>query len=381
MDFSFSEDLQAVGDLARQVLTDQVTQERLKEVEAGQVGIDRRTWAELAKTNLLGVALPEEVDGSGLGFLAACVLMYEVGRAVAPVPVLASVVMGSLAVVEWGTADQKQRLLPGAISGERILTAALVEDGTDAAHPATTATRIESDQDGGPGEWRLDGVKFCVPAGSLASDFLVPARTGEDTVGVFIVPAGSRGLGVVPELTTSRQPEARLDLDGVVVGAAYVLGEPFGGRPIVEWIVERATTAICAATAGVCEESVRMTAEYTKTREQFDRPIASFQAVGQRAADAYIDAEAIRLTAWQAAWRIDAGLPATAEVAVAKFWAADGGQRVVHAAQHLHGGIGVDRDYPLHRYFLWAKQLELMLGGATSQLRTLGALLAAEPVS
>ena len=95
-----------------------------------------------------------------------------------------------------------------------------------------------------------------------------------------------------------------------------------------------------------------MTAEYTKTREQFDRPIATFQAVGQRAADAYIDTEAIRLTAWQAIWRLSEGLPATAEVAVAKFWAAEGGQRVVHAAQHLHGGMGVDKDYPLHRYFL-----------------------------
>ena len=124
---------------------------------------------------------------------------------------------------------------------------------------------------------------------------------------------------------------------------------------------------------------MRLTAEYTKTREQFDRPIATFQAVGQRAADAYIDAEAIRLTAWQAAWRLAAGLPAAAEVAVAKFWAAEGGQRVVHAAQHLHGGIGVDRDYPLHRYFLWAKQLELTLGGATAQLLRLGALLADEP--
>ena len=124
-----------------------------------------------------------------------------------------------------------------------------------------------------------------------------------------------------------------------------------------------------------------MTAEYTKTREQFDRPIATFQAVGQRAADAYIDTEAIRLTAWQAIWRLSEGLPATAEVAVAKFWAAEGGQRVVHAAQHLHGGMGVDRDYPLHRYFLWAKQLELTLGGATPQLLKLGAILAAEPVA
>jgi alkylation response protein AidB-like acyl-CoA dehydrogenase len=131
---------------------------------------------------------------------------------------------------------------------------------------------------------------------------------------------------------------------------------------------------------GVCEEALRLTAEYTKTREQFGRVIASFQAVGQRAAEAYIDTEAIRLTAIQAAWRLASGLPAAEEVAVAKFWAADGGQRVVHAAQHLHGGMGVDRDYPLHRYFLWAKQLELTLGGATTQLRHLGALLASEPV-
>jgi 3-oxocholest-4-en-26-oyl-CoA dehydrogenase beta subunit len=370
MDFSFTEEHQAVADLARQILTDQVSQERLKEVEAGHEGIDRRTWAQLAKANLLGVALPEDVGGSGLGFLAGCVLLYEVGRAVAPVPVLASVVMGALPVAEWGTASQKDRLVPGAIAGDQILTAALVEEGTDPTHPKTTA-RLDGEA------WRLDGTKICVPAGPLASHFLMPARTTEDGVAVFIVAADAPGVSVVPEVTTDRQREARVTLDGV---AAEVLGHPREGTEIVEWIGERATAAICATTAGVCEQAVRMTAEYTKTREQFDRPIASFQAVGQRAADAYIDAEAIRLTAWQAAWRLDVGMPAAAEVAVAKFWAADGGQRVVHAAQHLHGGIGVDRDYPLHRYFLWAKHLELMLGGATAQLLSLGALLAAEPV-
>jgi alkylation response protein AidB-like acyl-CoA dehydrogenase len=377
MDFSFTEEQQAVGDLARQILTDQVTHERLKEVEAGQEGIDRRTWAELAKANLLGVALPEDVGGSGLGFLAACILLYEVGRTVAPVPVLASVVMGALPIVEWGTVEQKERLLPAVIAGEQILTAALVEEGTDSTHPTTTATTTSTD---GRDGWRLDGVKFCVPAGPLADHFLVPARTKADAVGVFIVAADTPGVTVTPEATTDRQPEARVTLDGVEVTGIDVLADAGEGRTIVEWIVERATAAICATTAGVCEQAVRMTAEYTKSREQFDRPIASFQAVGQRAADAYIDAEAIRLTAWQAAWRLDVGMPAAAEIAVAKFWAADGGQRVVHAAQHLHGGIGVDRDYPLHRYFLWAKHLELMLGGATAQLRTLGSLLATEPV-
>jgi alkylation response protein AidB-like acyl-CoA dehydrogenase len=164
------------------------------------------------------------------------------------------------------------------------------------------------------------------------------------------------------------------------VPAEDVLGDPESGGPVLHWLLERATVACCAVVAGVCEEALRLTAEYTKTREQFGRPIASFQAVGQRAADAYIDTEAVRITALQAAWRLASGLPAAEEVAVAKFWAADAGQRVVHAAQHLHGGMGVDRDYPLHRYFLWAKQLELTLGGATEQLRHLGALLASEPV-
>jgi alkylation response protein AidB-like acyl-CoA dehydrogenase len=147
---------------------------------------------------------------------------------------------------------------------------------------------------------------------------------------------------------------------------------------VVAWLVEHATVAACAVMAGLAAEAVRITGEYTTGREQFGRPIATFQAVGQRAADAYVDAQAIRLTMLQAAWRLGAGARADREVAIAKYWAAAGGQRVVHAASHLHGGIGVDRDYPLHRYFLLAKQLELFLGGASRQLVALGAILASE---
>lgn len=378
MDFSLSEEQQAIGDLARQILEDQVTPDRLKEVEAAAAaghgdGVDRKTWIELAKANLLGVALPEAGGGSGLGYLAACVVLYEIGRTVAPVPVLPSVVMAGLPIAEFGTPEQQGRVLPGLVSGERIATAALIEPGTDPIRPATTAVA----EGGG---WRLEGTKLCVPAGMAADLVLVPARTGEGSVGVFMVDTGARGVSRIAERTTSGLPEARLELASVVVGPDDVLGRPDEGATIVEWLTDRATAAICVAAAGLCETAVRLTAEYTKTREQFERPIASFQAVGQRAADAYIDAEAVRLTAWQAAWRLDAGMPASAEVAVAKFWAADGGQRVVHAAQHLHGGIGVDRDYPLHRYFLWAKQLELTLGGATASLLRLGGMLASEPV-
>jgi alkylation response protein AidB-like acyl-CoA dehydrogenase len=373
MDFAFSENHQAIAELARRILTDHVTSERLKEVEAGEDLIDRRAWSELARANLLGVPLAEAEGGSGQGFLSACIVCYEIGRRVAPVPFVASVVMGALPVAAFGSAEQKRRLLPGVIGGDQLLTAALVEAGTDPVRPNVTAS---AEGDG----WRLDGVKLCVPAATLADWFLVPARTADDAVGVFLVPAGAGGQRVRAEQTTNRQPEGRLELSGVHVPAGDVLSDPADGRGVVEWTVERTTAALCATAAGVCETALQMTADYTRTREQFDRPIATFQAVSQRAADAYIDAEAVRLTAWQAAWRLDAGLPAAAEVAVAKFWAADGGQRVVHAAQHLHGGIGVDRDYPLHRYFLWAKHLELTLGGATAQLLRLGSLLADEPV-
>ena len=165
-----------------------------------------------------------------------------------------------------------------------------------------------------------------------------------------------------------------MELAGVRVGADRLLGgdaAPTARRSITA-ITEFATTALCVQEAGACAAALELTAEYTKTRVQFDKPIATFQAVGQRAADAYVDTEAIRLTAWQAASRLAAGLPAASEVAVAKYWAAEGGQRVVHAASHLHGGVGVDRDYPLHRYFLLTRQIELTLGGANESLRRLG---------
>ena len=162
------------------------------------------------------------------------------------------------------------------------------------------------------------------------------------------------------------------------MAADGVLGDPARGRDIVEWLLDRALLGVCALELGVAERALRITAQYTTERRQFDRPIGSFQAVQQRAADAWIDVEAIRLTAWQAAWRLAQGLPAREELLVAKFWAAEAGHRITYAAQHLHGGIGVDVDYPIHRYYLWSKALELTLGSGARQLARLGEAIAAE---
>ena len=374
MDFSFSEEQQDLQGLAEQILQGELTHERLKEVEGGEDNFDRDLWKKLADAGVLGIATPESHGGGGYGFLEAALVLEQIGRTVAPIPYYATVVLGALPIARFGTDAQQAALLPGIAAGELIVTAALSEAGADPLRPTTTAKR---DGDG----WVLDGVKECVPAGPLADRVLVPASTDDGKVIIAIVDPSASGVTRERQDTTNHHPEARLTLAGVEVVDADVLAAPDAGNDALTWTVERATAALCAIAVGLCQEAVRMTAEYTKTREQFDRPIATFQAVGQRAADAYIDTEAIRLTAWQAIWRLSEDLPATAEVAVAKFWAAEGGQRVVHAAQHLHGGMGVDRDYPLHRYFLWAKIIELTLGGTTPQLLKLGRMLADEPVA
>ncbi len=134
--------------------------------------------------------------------------------------------------------------------------------------------------------------------------------------------------------------------------------------------------ALAALSLGACQEATRLAAEYTSSREQFGKPLSTNQGVALQAADAYIAMEAMRATLWQAAWRLDEGLDAAEAVEVANWWASEGGHRVVHITQHLHGGMGADVDYPVHRYFLWAKQVTDVLGGPSAHLARLGDLIA-----
>jgi 3-oxocholest-4-en-26-oyl-CoA dehydrogenase beta subunit len=375
MDFSFSEEQETVRDLATRIFTDLATPERLRTFESEPDGdyFDRKIWAELAAAGLIGIALPEEVGGAGLGFVETGLIVEAAGRSAAYLPTIETLAAAAPALAHFGTEAQRQQWLPGVVAGDVVLTTALVELGGVPSAPSVVAER---DGDG----WTLSGTKACVPSGMVADAVLVTARVEPDSVAVFIVGASAPGLSRQRQNTNTGQPEAILTLAATPVGADALVGSVQSGASIIEWLVQRTTAALALAQAGAAAAALALVAEYTKTREQFGKPIATFQAVGQRAADAYVDTEAIRLTAWQAAWRIAEGLPADKEVAIAKFWAADGGQRVVHAAVHLHGGVGVDREYPVHRYFLMTKHFELTLGGATEQLLRLGATLAAEPV-
>jgi 3-oxocholest-4-en-26-oyl-CoA dehydrogenase beta subunit len=373
MNFALTEDQKALVELARTILTDKATHERAKEVEASDEGIDRELWRALAEANLVGACLPEEHGGSGLGFFELCLLLEEIGRAVAPVPYLATVALGALPLAQFGSAEQKRAWLPGVIAGETLLSAALEEsDGDDLERPSTRAERD------GAG-WRLTGTKICVPIAQLAERILVPAAAGQGRIGWFWVDPKASGVRLELQRSTNREPVATLTLRRVRVKSQDLLGTLARGREIARWIGERAVAGLCAIQVGVAERALRMTARYSSERKQFDRPIGSFQAVHQRAGDAFVNVEAMRLTAQQAAFLLSEDRPASLAVSVAKIWAADGGNFTTYAAQHLHGGIGMDLDYPLHRSYLWTRQIELTLGSAARHLDKIGEALAAMP--
>jgi alkylation response protein AidB-like acyl-CoA dehydrogenase len=367
MDLELDENQRAIADLTLKILRGSLTRERLRTIEATDDQVAHDEWRKLATAGLLGVPLAEDVGGGGFGLVEACLVLEQVGRTVAPLPYLWTVVGAAMAIDESGSAVQRQALLPRVVDGSLGLAVAFGEPGDELAAvlPQTVATR-----DGAA--WRLDGEKPLVPMAHVADRLLVSARTGPAACGVFLVEPHAAGVTLEATETTARERRATVRLAGVRAADDDVVGAPDAGTAIVTATVRRLLAGLSATQAGVAAEALRLTAAHVSEREQFGQKIATFQAVAQRAADAYIDVEAITLTARQAAWLLADGRPADAALHTAKLWAAEGGFRVAHAAQHLHGGIGVDTEYPLFRYFRTTRQLELTLGGAAVHLAALG---------
>lgn len=370
MEFSFNEDQNAIRDLAHQIFTDRATDEFLLEFSRTDNTYDEPLWNTLAEQGLLGICIPEDFGGTGLGFVELCLILEEQGRRVAPLPLFSSLVLGGLPIAEFGNDTQKQQWLAPLAAGQAKLSAAIAEIGmNDAVAPVVTFT-----QDGD--QFVLNGEKVSIPDGATANAILVPAFDAEGNTTVFIVDTKTSGVALTATQSSLGMNEANLTLSDVTLSADAVLGKVTEGEAVITWLEQYADTAIAAMQVGVCEEALKRTAQFTGERVQFGIPVGAFQAVAMRAADAYIDVEAMRSTYWQAMWRLSGNLRANAEVRAAKWWACQGSHRVVHATQHLHGGMGSDVEFPIHRFFLWAKHLSFMLGNGRTQIEQLGKLLA-----
>jgi alkylation response protein AidB-like acyl-CoA dehydrogenase len=369
MDFTLDEQQQAVVDLADQIFTDALAPdlqtERLRVVEATDDWFDRDLWQLLADAGLLGIALGSDVGGAGLDAMALALLLRAQGAHVAPMPLLPSAV-ASLVVDRHGDDTQRQTLLPGVVAGTTILTVAIQELLDDRLDEPSCSFMAESSD--GCLTGRLTGRKVVVEHLSTADYLLITASTA-DGPRVILVNRSSEGIAAQTGPSTRLQPLSDVTFTDVP-------GQVVGGPAAVTALLDHLRMGVCATQLGVTERALALTAEYTATREQFGRPIATFQAVGQRLADQFVNVGGIRLATLSAAWRLANNRDATEDLLVAKWWASERATDVANATQHVHGGMGVATDYPLHRYTLWNKHLATSLGAGNQALRGLGALLA-----
>ncbi len=374
MDFNLDEDIQDLAGLAREIFDDLADTDRVREIESSETRVDDTLWQALAQAGLLGLTLAEEHGGAALGLDALAVVLEEQGRHVAPVPLWSATVAAEL-VRRFGTADQQSALLPGAAAGELRIALALEE--YDGAEPQAPLTRAVADGDA----FRLTGVKAAVPTLAGAQHVLVAATT-EQGEGLFLVALDADGISTAASDTTMYDLAGELTLDST---PAVALGE-IGGQ-VLPVALRVASIALAAVQLGVADGAMRLAASYLTDREQFGRPLGSFQAVQHQLADCWIDIDGMRVTLWQAI-AADAADPngtdptraAERSGLVAKWWCDQAGLDVVHRVQHVHGGMGIDTDYPVHRNFLWGKQISSTLGGSSAATATLGTLLATTEV-
>lgn len=374
MNFDVSDEGQAIGDVATEVLGSEPAGGAMPESTSGAEWLDAQAYQGLASVGVLGALLPESVGGAGLGLIDVLPAFEAVGRSAAQVPLWESVILGAVPVMRHGSADLQSDLLPGVVDGSTLLTGAFIESGSDLSVVRTEAHRQGS-------SWRITGAKTQVPIADIAERILVSAMTS-DGPRVFLISPASAGVSITQQSTVTSRPLFRLDLADVSVGEADVLGDSRqDGSDVLTDIIRHARVGLAGMASGVAWGALRLAASYTSQRHQFGRPISSFQAVGQRLADAYVDADAISMTALQAAWALTTGQDASGQgvddcIDTASWWASEGGHRVAHAAHHVHGGMGVDLDYPMHRYFRLAKYIEFTFGSATRQLARVGARFA-----
>jgi alkylation response protein AidB-like acyl-CoA dehydrogenase len=342
------------------------------EVLAGAgTDLPERTWKDLAQAGLLSLAVPVRLGGAGLGVLATGAVLTEAGRRAATVPALATLALGVLPVVRRGSPEEQDRLLAGLATEGTVLTAALSEPSEPMpARPATTVTAGLA----------VSGTKIGVAFAEQAHRILVPVRVldgpGAGRAAVAVVDPAGPGVQLVATPSSGGIPEWTVRFDGAT--AESLLGGGPDERSVAD-LYRCAVAGACAFGDGLLAGALALTTAHIGAREQFGRPLAAFQAVAQQAADVYVAARTVHLTTLSALWRLDAGRDAGLDLDVAASWLADQAPAALRTCHHLHGGLGLDATYPLHRYSGLVRDLVRLLGGAEHRLDRLGSRDAHRP--
>ncbi len=372
MDLGLNEFQQMLRNSAREFLEAECPISYVRDMEADERGYSPEIWSAMAELGWLGLVIPEEYGGEGLGFVELAILLEEMGSALLPGPYFSTVVMAGVALAETGSDVQKNEYLARIARGQLIATMAIIEPSGLWEPRGIEAVARRSD-DG----YVISGVKLYVPNAHVSDYVIVAARTGEceTDVSLFIVPSNADGLSQTLLQTIAADRQSELVLDDVSVSESALLGDFNGGWDTVATVLRWGAVGKCAEMLGGAQRVLDMTVQYAKERIQFGRAIGSFQAVQHHAADMAADVDGCRYITYQAAWTLAQGLPADREVAMAKAWVSDAYQRVCALSHQSHGAVGFTREYDLQLYSRRAKAAELMFGDADVHLEAVASAI------
>ena len=359
MDFNFSEEQDMLKTMARDFLTDKVAKTLVKELEESDEGYSPELWKEMVELGWMGLLIPDEYGGSGMTFLDLAVVLEEIGRACLPGPYFSTVVLGGIPMLKYGTEEQKQEYLGKIAGGEAIFTFAITEEAGSYTPESIAITAKESGD-----AWVINGTKLFVADANVADYLLCAARTGEgaEDITIFIIDVNSDGITVNPLKTLAGDKLCEVIFKDVSIPKENILGETGKGWDIVVKTIEYAAIGKCCVMIGAMQQSLDITVDYAKERNQYGKAIGSFQVVQHYCANMAIDVDGTRFSTYEAAWKLNEDLPAAREVAIAKAWANEAFERVSTLAHQIHGAIGCTIDHDLHYYTRTGKAAALSYG-------------------
>ena len=365
MDLALTEAQQMLKRLTRDLLEREFPPSLARELEQDERGHSPEVWRKMVETGLVNAAFPQEYGGAGGSLTDLGVIFDEMGRGLYTGPYFATVALGGLALFYAATEDQRRGLIPAVAQGQALLSLALLEE-TGKYEP--DAIRLEARARGD--HFVLSGVKLFVEYANVADFILCAARTGPEPedVSLFLVPASNPGVSIAPLDTIAGDKQSEVTFDDALVPAPNVIGEVGSAWPHLRRALEAATALTCMQMAGMAEKVLERTVDYVKMRVQFGRPIGSLQAVQHHCADMAINCDGAMLAAQEAVSRLDQGLPARREIAIAKAFCSRACQFVTLTAHQLHGGVGFMQEFDLQMYTRQMQGMALRLGTADDHL-------------
>jgi len=367
MDLGLSEEQEMLKASARDFLQKECPKRLVRQLDEGDEGYSSELWQKMAKQGWMGLVFPEKYGGNGGSFLDLIVLLEEMGYNILPGPFFSTVVLGGLTILATGSEEQKTEFLPKIASGETILSLALTEP--TASYEAVS---VKTEAIARNGKYVINGIKLFVLNANVADYILCVARTKktknpEDGITIFLVDAKSQGVKCNLLRTLARDKQCEVIFNNVTVPKKNIIGKTDAGWPIMKDVLEKATVAKCAEMVGGAQAALDMAVNYAKERVQFGQPIGSFQAIQHHCANMVTDVSGSRFITYKAAWKVSEGLPATADVAIAKTWTGEAYGRVTLLAHQIFGAIGFTMDHDIHLYYRQAKAGEIIFGDADFQ--------------